>query len=850
MANLKSLLWTVKMAWRDSRSHRSKLFLFMAAIIVGVAAQVAITSFRSNLNSSIEHQAKELLGADLEVERNAPFQEELVAVLDSLGGEVSTALKFNSMAFFPKNGNTRLSQITAIEGNFPFYGVLVTEPSSAAQTFQTNGGALVDEPVMRLFGLQPGDSVKIGQLTYEIAGTLIEIPGQPVAASFFGPRIFIPKENIEATGLLQRGSRLEYVSWHKFPEGTDMLAVDDRLGNLRDEQGLRFGYDTVDERQEEVGEAILYLSNFLNLIGFIALLLGGIGVASSIFVYIRQKINTVAVLRCVGVSSIQAMMIYLIQAAAMGLVGSVLGAAIGSGIQMYLPVLVQDFLPVDIQLYISWSSIGIGIGTGLVISILFALFPLLAVKKISPLYSIRSIQINLTQLLTTYTKVILSVILLIFVTTYAWIMIGEILPSLAFTGGLVVCLLLLTGFAKLIMKGSRKFLRAGFSYELRQGLANLYRPNNQTTTLLLTFGLGVTMISSLYLTQDMLLDQIDFGGRGDLPNLALYDIQYDQNEGVNEAIRAKGHEILQNVPIVTMRIQSLKGMTSEELSEDSTTNPRGWALNREYRSTYRDSLLPTESIVDGKWISKVEGFDQIVPISLEIGLMEDLDASIGDTLTWDVQGIPIQTYIASTRKVKWDQPSPNFFVVFPAGVLENAPQFFATTIKTGGRDSSLQLQQELVQDYPNVSAIDVGLVFETVQNFLGKITFVIQFIGLFSIITGLIVLAGSAATSRFQRIREAVLLRTLGAIKKQVTKIQIIEYALLGIMASLTGLILSVGASYLIGYFYFEINFVPDFFIIGMEIFILTALVLLIGLLNTRGIHNKPPLEVLRAEVE
>jgi len=850
MSNKKSLLWTVKMAWRDSRSHRSKLFLFMAAIIVGVAAQVAITSFRSNLNSSIENQAKELLGADLEVERNAPFQEELQAVLDSLGGDISTALEFNSMAFFPKNGNTRLSQISAIEGDFPFYGDLITEPASAAQTFQTNGGALVDEPVMRLFDLQPGDSVKIGRATYEIEGTLIEIPGQPVAASFFGPRIFIPKENVEATGLLQRGSRLEYVSWHKFPEGTDMVAVDDRLDDLRDEQGLRFGYDTVDEREEEVGEAILYLSNFLNLIGFIALLLGGIGVASSIFVYIRQKINTVAVLRCVGVSSNQALLIYLIQAAAMGLVGSVLGAIIGSGIQMYLPVLVQDFLPVDIELYISWTSIAIGIGTGLVISVLFALFPLLAVRKISPLYSIRSIQINLTHLLSNYTKIILSTILLVFVTAYAWLMIGEVLPSLAFTGGLVVSLLLLTGFAKLIMKGSRKFLRAGFSYELRQGLANLYRPNNQTTTLLLTFGLGVTMISSLYLTQDMLLDQIDFGGQEDLPNLALYDIQYDQNDGVNDIIDSNGHQILQNVPIVTMRIQSINGMTPEELREDTTTNPRGWALNREYRSTYRDSLLPTESLVDGEWIGQAEGFDQVVPISVEVDQMEDLDASIGDTLTWDVQGIPIQTYIASTRTVKWDQPSPNFFVVFPAGVLDNAPQFFATTIKTDGRDSSLELQQELVQAYPNVSAIDVGLVFETVQNFLDKVTFVIKFIGLFSIITGLIVLAGSAATSRFQRIREAVLLRTLGASKKQVVKIQVIEYALLGIMASITGLSLSVGASYLIGYFYFEINFVPDFIIIGIEILILTALVLIIGLLNTRGIHNKPPLEVLRAEVE
>lgn len=843
-----SLLWTFKMAWRDSRSNRSKLFLFMAAIIVGVAAQVSITSFRANLNSSIESQAKELLGADLEVDRNAPFQPELQEVLDSLGGDVSTALEFNSMAFFPENGNTRLSQISAIEGGFPFYGDLITEPASAAKTFQENGSALVDEPVMRLFDLQPGDSVKIGQLTYKIEGAIIEIPGQPVAASFFGPRIFIPKEKVEDTGLLQRGSRLEYVSWHRFPEGTDMVAVEERLRDLRGE-GIRFGFDTVEEREEEVGEAILYLSNFLNLIGFIALLLGGIGVASSIFVYIRQKINTVAVLRCVGVSSNQALLIYLIQATSMGLIGSMMGAALGSLIQLYLPVLVQEFLPVDIDLYISWSSIAIGVGTGLVISILFALFPLLAVKKISPLYSLRSININLIQLLTNRTKITLSAFLLIFITSYAWLMIGEIIPAIFFTLGLVACLLLLTGFAKLIMKGSRKFLRAGFSYELRQGLANLYRPNNQTTILLLTFGLGVTMISSLYLTQDMLLGQIDFGEQEDLPNLALYDIQYDQNDGVNEIITSNGYQVLQNVPIVTMRIQEINGMDAEALREDTTKEVSGWALNREYRNTYRDSLLETETLVSGEWIGEADGMNDIVPISVEDDQMENLDAVLGDTLTWDVQGIPIQTYIASTRTVKWDQPSPNFFVVFPSGVLENAPQFFATTINTNNREASLRLQQELVQAYPNVSAIDVGQVVETVRAFLDKITFVIQFIGLFSIITGLIVLAGSAATSRFQRIREAVLLRTLGASKRQVIKIQVIEYVLLGVMASITGLILSLGASTLIGYFYFDIEFVPNFFIIGVEILILTALVLLIGLLNTRGVHNKPPLEVLRAEV-
>lgn len=838
--------WIFKMAWRDSRSNRRKLFLYMAAIIVGVAAQVAITSFRVNLNESINDQAKELLGADLEVGRNAQFQPELQAYLDSLSPDQARMLDFSSMAFFPKNGATRLSQIMALEPQFPYYGVIETNPPNAATEYTVRNGALIDDAMLLQLDLQVGDSVKIGFNTYEIVGGIIDIPGQSMANSFFGPRVILPFVGIEESGLLERGSRLQYTTFVKYQSGTDSKLVVEELDAMRD--SLSFGFDDVAERQEEVGEAIVYLSNFLNLIGFIALLLGGIGVASSIFVYVRQKISTVAVLRCMGASSNQALAIYLIQATAMGFVGSLIGALSGTLIQLYLPVLVQDFIPVDIDLFISWTSIFIGLITGVLISILFALIPLLAVRKISPLFTLRSVQVNLMRLLKKSTRFSLFIIVTAGVTGYAWIMLLDFQAALFFTGGLILCLAILAGFAVLIMRGARRFIPSGWKYEWRQGLANLYRPNNQTSTLLLTFGLGVTLISSLYLTQDLLLGTIDFEGEDDLPNLAMFDIQYDQNDGVNQIIADNGLEVIQNVPIVTMRLQSLQGRLVQEILDDTNRVAERWALNREYRSTYRDTLVDTETLLEGEFIASVESIENPVPISVEIGLMEDLGAVIGDTLIWDVQGIPIPSYIASTRTVNWQTPQPNFFVVFPRGVLEPAPQFFATTLNTPSKEASIKLQREIVIAYPNVSAIDVGQIVGTIREFLDRVTFVIQFIGLFSIITGLIVLAGSAATSRFQRIRESVLLRTLGAKQQQVVKIQIIEYAFLGILAAFIGLFLSVGTSALIGNLYFNIEFVPNLTILATEVVLLIALVLLIGLMNTRGIHSKPPLEILRQE--
>lgn len=838
--------WIFKMAWRDSRSNRRKLFLYMAAIIVGVAAQVAITSFRVNLNESIGNQAKELLGADLEVDRSAPLQPEVQAYLDSLSSDQARMLSFSSMAYFPKNGITRLSQIMALEPEFPYYGTIETNPLEAANQYTSQSGALIDQSILQQFDLTVGDSVKIGLVTYEIIGGIIDIPGQSMANTFLGPRVIIPYENVEETGLLERGSRLEYTTFVKYQPGTDPELVVEDLDAMRD--SLSFGFDDVAERQDEVGEAIIYLSNFLNLIGFIALLLGGIGVASSIFVYVRQKIATVAVLRCMGASSNQALMIYLIQATAMGFVGSLLGAALGTIIQLYLPVLVQDFIPVDIELFISWSSVAIGLITGVAISVLFALIPLLAVRKISPLFTLRSVQVNLLGLLNLSTKTILTIVVALGVTGYAWIMLLDLQAAVFFTLGLSICLLLLAGFAVLIMKAARKFIPSGLNYEWRQGLANLYRPNNQTSTLLLTFGLGVTLISSLYLTQDLLIGTIDFEGEEDLPNLAFFDIQFDQNEGVNQIIADNGLEVMQNVPIVTMRLQSLQGREVQEILNDTNRVAERWALNREYRSTYRDSLVETETLQEGEFISEFNTFGEPVPVSVSTDLMGDLGVEIGDTLVWDVQGIPIESYIASTRLVNWQTPQPNFFVVFPSGILEQAPQFFATTVNTTSKDISLKLQRDIVLAYPNVSAIDVGQIVGTLREFLDRVTFVIQFIGLFSIITGLIVLAGSAATSRFQRIRESVLLRTLGARQRQVVRIQIIEYAFLGIIAAFIGLLLSLGSTALIGYFYFDIEFVPNFTILAIEVVILIGLVLFIGLMNTRGIHSKPPLEILRQE--
>jgi len=835
------------MAWRDARSNKKRLFIYISAIIIGVAAQVAITSFRDSLNNTIDNQSKELLGADLEIETEEPPPDTLTAYFETLGGEQATITQFPSMVLFPKSGQTRLANVRSLAGNFPFYGNLETIPKEASQQFKSDTSALVDQSLMTQFGISVGDSIKVGEVTFRIGGAITKVPGEAAATSMVGPRVFIPQSMLDSTNLIQRGSRVEYKQYFKFTDNRDLAPLEAQLDSLGNSLQMDVDYETVEERREEIGEAVSNLGKFLNLVGFIALLLGGIGVASSIHVYINQKISTASVLRCFGASSNQTMSIFLIQSVVLGFLGALTGTLIGIGIQYMLPGLVSDFLPVNVELTVSWLAIGLGLFTGTGVALAFALLPLLALRKASPLYALRTIEGSITSLLSHKTKTIIYVAIALTVMGYATLLTSDWMVAGLFTLGMIVAFGLLFLVAKALIKLVRRFFPSHWSYVWRQGLANLYRPHNQTTTLMLSLGLGMLLVSTLYFSQDMLMEELDFATQDDAPNLIFFDIQPDQNDGINKLLGEKKVPILQNVPMVTMRMDSLRGRSTQAIDDDSTNEVNDWALRREYRSTYRDSLIDSETLAEGEWIGQAPDTGR-VPVSAAQEISRDLNLKIGDSLTFDVQGVPVEAYVASIREVDFQRVQPNFFMLFPTGVLEPAPQIYVTVTRTPNQKISAEIQQAVVQQYPNVSAIDVSQILETINQFIDKISFAVQFMALFSIITGLIVLASSVATSRFQRIKESVLLRTLGASKKQIIKILSVEYLFLGILSALTGLILSVGATWLLGYFYFDITFTPNLWVIIIGTVMVTALTIFIGMFNSRSVYKKTPLEVLRVE--
>ena len=839
-----SLSWNATMAWRDSRKNRSRLLLFISSIILGIAALVSIFSLGETLRKEIDLQAASLIGADLELSANKPPSPAQQALIDSLGGRRSNQRSFNSMALFTKNGGTRLVQVRALDGDFPFYGKLESSPATAGSLFRKQHAALVDKSLMLQFNLNRGDTVKLGNVLFPIEGSLVSAPGQTGLSSAVAPVIYIPLEDMPATGLEQKGSRISYDWYFKFDDGRDMKKLGDALEDRLDREGMNV--NTVEKQKERSARSFRDMTRFLSLVGFIALLLGCIGVASAINIYVREKIQAIAILRCLGASARQAFLIYLLQILAIGFIGSLIGAALGTLIQQFLPLLLKDLLPVEIHPEISWTAIAQGLGMGLAISLLFALVPLLSIRKISPLNTLRTVD-DVKPGRDPLTWLVYALILG-FIYLFTGLQLGDWIGAAWFTVGIIVAFLLLSALARALMWTVRKFFPEGWAYVWRQGLSNLYRPHNQTATLILSIGLGTALICTVLFIQKILLDRVTLSASNNQPNMVLFDIQTQQRQAVVDLARREGLPAMSTVPIVNMRLESVNKINAEALKKDSTIKMAAWIFSREYRVTFRDSLINSEKLKEGKWRGAYDGKSGPIYVSVEEGVAKRNSIKLGDTMTWNVQGAMVPTVVGSLREVDWNRIQTNFLVVFPTGVLEDAPQFHVLMTRVPNVEASAKFQQAVVREFPNVSIIDLNLVLSVLDDILGKIGFVIRFMALFCLTTGLVVLIASVLISKYQRMRESVLLRTLGASRKQIFSITALEYVFLGTLAALAGIVLALLGSWALAHYVFETPFRPALLSIIWVFLSVVGLTVIIGIANSRFIVNKAPLEVLREE--
>lgn len=824
------------------------------AIVAGVAALAATGSLSASIRGAIDREARALLGADLVVESRSAPDAEAWAYMRGLGGEQAQEIAFASMLAVPGSdgsvANSRLVTVRAADEAYPFYGDVVAEPAGARERVAAGGEVLIEDTLLRQFGLAAGDTVRLGKKDFRVAGALLKLPGESAAVALLSPRVLVSRGALEGTGLLGPGALVRYRTHYKFPEGTDVEALAKRERERM--RALRLNEDTVGERKRELGRAMENVGAFLSLTGLVALLLGAIGVAAAMHALVRRKLATVAVLRCLGAGAGLGLGVFLVQGVAVGVAGSVAGALAGAGLQAALGTLLQDFLPVNAGDFgVRWEEVARAAGIGAALSGLCTLVPLLAVRRVSPLAVLRAVE-PATGRRDPWRWLAGAALGVLVLGLAVWLA-GGWRNGLGFAGGVAVAAgalaLVARGLVALARRAGRLGAVRALPFAVRQGLASLHRPGNRTGRLVVALGLGAFLLLTLAFSREALLGQIRFAGAKDRPNLLFFDVQDDQVADLKAKLAELGAPATAEAPIVTMRLAKLKGRAVEDVLKDDTAGVPGWTLRREYRSSYRSEPANTETVTAGVWTGSWAGGElDVVPVSAEEGLAKDLKIGLGDELEWDVQGVPVRARVTSLRKVEWQRMSPNFFVLFPTGVLEGAPKFHVLAARAEDKALNARVQREVVAAFGNVSVLDLGLVIASLDAVFGKAELAVRFIALFTLATGVVVLAGALAAGRDQRVREAVLLRTLGAGAGQVRAALVTELAVLGLLAGAAGAVLALGGGVAVATLGFDVPPVLPWGPLAATVGGVVVLTVATGLLANRGVLSRPPLEVLRAE--
>ena len=857
------------LAWRESRTARRRLLLYMSSISLGVGSLVAIDSFASNTQRSVREQARSLLGGDIALSSRTAYTKPVLVALDSLRHEgvgVTDVTSFASMALVQRTGLTRLAQIQAVTPGYPFYGEILTSPAGEWAHLQEGRLALVDPSLLIALNAHVGDTLALGFARFIIAGTLVSVPGDVGVSTTIGPRVYIPARYLDETSLLMFGSRSDHKTLLKLPAALPPSTFIYRFKNRLEKDQVR--YRTAAETEFNLTQAIDQLRDFLSIIGLVALLLGGIGVASGVNAFVMRKIDTVAILRCLGATSRQVLIIYLLQAVVMGFLGAAIGAVLGIGLQLGLPHVLKDFLPVDVTVTLEPVALLTGLLVGVWVALVFALKPLIALRNVSPLQTLRreSDSAALRGAAFDPLRVLVAVIIVLSVAALGIARAENPQQGLGFSAAIAGAVALLYGAAALLSASARKLVQPSWPFVLRQGVASLYRPGNQTRAVVLALGFGVFLMSTVYQVQDNLLRTVSVKLDASKANVLFFDVQDDQGAPLDSMIRANGYTISQRVPIVPMKIVAINSLTGDALlkgepgAQDSTPAGDGgrggrgqrgggrerWVLRREFRSTFRDSLMPSEKISAGRFPAGGSRPSGLPEVSLDADIAKGLHVGIHDTITWDVQGVRVKTRVTSLREVNWTRFEPNFFAVFESRALAKAPKQFVILADVRGEGAVARLQRDVITRFPNVASLDLTLVQQTIGRVLDKVTTAIRFMAALSLALGIPVLFSAVSATRRERLREGVLLKVLGATRRQVGRVMLAEYMLLGSLGSLAGVLLSVMGAWGLMHFVFKLPFVPALVPAMLVALLMIAVAVSIGMLTGREVFRETPMAALR----
>ena len=858
--------FVLNMARREMRASWHRLLFFFICIALGVGSIVALRSLIQNVKTAVLREARSLISADVQLGANNKFNAEAQAVIEKYRHSplvldttevLETATMLRPVA--NQNATPKLSELKAVREEFPFYGEMKLKDGVRYSHALLKGqGALSTPSLLALFDLKVGDQIRLGNLAFTIRGVIEAEPGNTLNSFSLGPRVFVDYADAEGAGLLGFGSRARYRILFRTRDGAAETLRQQIRDDLRSQPTItvRSYRDT----ENRLSESLMQVENFMSLIGLVILVLGGIGISSVTRVFIQQKMKTIAILKCLGGDNRRVLGSYLVQVMLLGLFGSLLGILLARITAYVVPKYFADRLPTNIEFGLTWQATLQGLLIGILIALLFSVLPLLQIRRIKPSLVLRNeASVNpktgswwrIEWRTIDWLRVVTAIVVTLGLIALAGWQAGSLKIGLIFLAGLAATALILNLAATLLVKSLRQ-IRHIPSFSVRQGVNSLWRPGNQTKVILLAVGLGAFFIIAVRLLQANLINEFNVGFNNGAEDMYLIDIQKDQREMLAELVSSKTGTTPKQVPVLRTRIAQINNQPvsldhSNQNQENKNRRRDNGMVEREFTVTWRERLDDNEKVIAGKFWDPTPT-DQ-PEISIDEIISETLKVGLGDTVTFDLLGARIPAKITSIRQVDWRNSRLGFFIVFRPGTLENSPQNFVTAIKGPPQgEARSQFQRELVNRFPNISVIDVLDIIAAVRKVVDNITTIVTFVGGFIFLSGLLILIGSIAMTKYHRLYEAAILKTLGARKKLIITITLVEYAVLGLLAGLIGSLAAIALTWAISKYALEIpwSFTPSINFAGIGATLL--LVTIIGILSSWDVMIKKPLGILRAE--
>jgi putative ABC transport system permease protein len=841
-----------RIAWRETRSSLTKFLFVVFAVAIGVGAVAGVRGFSESVRSMLNSESRTIMAADLSARQFAPPKQEQIALLDQLssrGVDHTLITETVSMAAATTPDATpALVSIKAVDpAKYPYYGTVKLSPEIPLADALTPETVVAGEDVLIRLGVKVGEHVHLGSADFIVTAMVLSEPDRMSGSLNVGLRMMISREGFERTGLMQLGSRAAERYLFKIqPDGPSMEdARQDILDALPEAR-------VIDSHESNplITRGLDQATTFLSLISLIALIVGAIGVGMAMYAHLQQKMDHIAVMKSMGATSAEVIRIYTIQTLMLGLLGGIAGVLLGRGIEEVFPSLINKIFEIKATTGWHFDAAIQGIAVGLLTTLLFTLPPLVAIRKIRPAMILRRGMAD--QKLTIGGRIVaireafvLGAIILLGLGGIAGWLGGSARVGGYFAGGLFFSLIALAGVAALLLRLLRVFLRNSpvrIPSIVRQGFGNLYRQGNQAQSILVALGLGVMFTLSVYLIQHSLIEEIIQTAPPGVPNVYLVGVTLEQSAPLKQLISSQEGILTppQLFPAVAARLVRVDG---QEIANRPVQGigPR-YSTTRSV--TWENTLPANLTIRRGSWW-KPETTEPVVSVAEEAA--QTLDISPGSKLEWEIAGRMVTVRATAIHDVEAMRPAAPVEFIFNPQTLAGLPVVFNGGVRITPSAAG-ELQRVIFNKFPTVTVVNVADVLQTVQQIIDQIALVIRFLSAFAILAGAIILAASVAGSRFRRIREVVILKTLGGTRRHIARIFSIEFLTLGAVAGLMGGLLASAFSRILLTRLLDAKFQLDVRPILVSVALTALLANVAGWFASVRILRQKPLEVLREE--